>query len=378
MSKKRVSFFFLFGLFTIMCLSGQLSAEVDLSIFGYLENRFFLVNQTDVSWEEFKEKFLLGDYNRLRLNLKAKPSEKVTVNVAVDFFTFHGIMTGPLGTYGDDSGNDGLGKNTRIDLDRAFVNLYFKKFDLSVGKQRVALGISYIWAPLDVFNRVNVLEPKEEKPGVNAIKAYIPLGKRTALTAVFSPDDRLDTSSSALRLHTQLGNVDIAATAIRDGVKEQSIWGLDLRGELGIGWWLEGAYIRSGGVDDMKLVVGADYTFPLGNGLYWLNEYFYDSSGEGDRSLYDYNLVLSGERFTLGRNYLFSMFQYGVNQLLSVSLSGIVNLEDGSYTVNPSVSYDIMQNVNLSTGFYFPLGKENGEFNISKRSMFFLWLKINF
>ncbi|MCP5052531.1 MAG: hypothetical protein GY940_35510, partial [bacterium] len=70
----------------LFCMStGSLMAEMD--IFGYFENRFFLVNNTGIGWDNFKEKFKLGDYNRLRLKYKASPSKKVTVNIAVDFFS---------------------------------------------------------------------------------------------------------------------------------------------------------------------------------------------------------------------------------------------------------------------------------------------------
>ncbi|MCP5052533.1 MAG: hypothetical protein GY940_35520 [bacterium] len=191
-------------------------------------NRFFLVNNTGIGWDNFKEKFKLGDYNRLRLKYKASPSKKVTVNIAVDFFSFHGIVNSPIGTYDAETATSpGSGSDdVTMNLDRAYVNLYFKKFDVTVGKQRVALGVSYLWAPLDLFNRVN--------------------------------------------------------TVIRSGDTGTSIYGLDLRGENFVGWWLEGGYFDSPTGNDTKLVLGFDYTFPLKNGLYWLNEFYYDASGEAD------------------------------------------------------------------------------------------------
>ncbi|NIM12884.1 MAG: hypothetical protein GTO45_12225 [Candidatus Aminicenantes bacterium] len=375
---------FIFSL-TISTIFLKADSNSSTDIFGYLENRFFLVGNRDVSWDDFNEKFKLGDYNRLRLKLEASPSEKVTVNMAVDFFTFHGLMTSPLGTYGT-SGTSGTSngesnitsKDVKIDLDRAYVDLYFKHFDISIGKQRVAVGVSYLWAPLDVFNRVNILEPKEEKPGTNAFKLYIPLGSASGLTGIFSPENDFSSSKSGFRAKTQVLGVDAALTLIRWGERETSIYGLDLRGENFIGWWIEAGYFVSADKKHKKIVLGFDYTFPVNRGLYWLNEFYYDSSGEKDSSNYDFQLLFSGDRFTLGQKYFFSMLRYSFSDFLSGSFTYIGNWGDGSYILNPVVQYEISQNVLVSTGFYFPLGPENKEFTMSNRNIFFIWLKINF
>jgi hypothetical protein len=359
--------------------SGDL-LKLDFS--GYFENRFFLVNNTEVKWDDFNDKFKLGDYNRLRLKLKASPAKNVRVNVAVDFFSFHGVMTTPMGTV-DSPGDAGSGgRDVEIDLDRAYVDLYFKAFDLSIGKQRVAMGVSYLWAPLDIFNRVNVFEPKEEKPGTNAFKVYVPLGTSSSITGVFSPEEDFKGSRYGIRGKSQLGGIDLGVTLIRSGTTDTTIYGLDLRGENFVGWWVEAGYFVStlNGLTEKneKIVLGFDYTFPIKDGLYWLNEFFYDASGAKEPVDYDYQAVMSGERFTMGRTYFFSMLRYRFSDFLTGSVSYIGNWGDGSYILNPSIQYEVSQSVLVSTGFYFPMGKGSGEFNSQKRNMFFVWLKVNF
>jgi hypothetical protein len=287
-------------------------------------------------------------------------------------------MQSPLGIYGDGDGSPADDNSMLVSLDRAYIDLNLKHFDITLGKQRVAMGVSYIWAPLDIFNRVNFFEPKEEKPGANALKVYVPLGTSSSITAVFSPENDFKSSRSGIRAQTQLLGVDMALTLMEDGLRETSIYGFDLRGENFIGWWFEGGYFVDPLDDHYKIVIGFDYTFPVGNGLYWLNEYYYDSSGQEDSSLYEYELLMSGERFTLGRWYYFSMLRYQVSDFISLALSYIANWGDGSYMISPAVSYEIFQNVSLSTGFYFPLGDESGEFSVRRTDVFFIWLKINF
>ena len=92
--------------------------------------------------------------------------------------------------------------------------------------------------------------------------------------------------------------MDAALTLIREGSSNTSIYGLDLRGENFIGWWLETGYFVSPHPDntdirrdDIKLVLGFDYTFPIKRGLYWMNEFFYDSTGEEDPANYDFFLA---------------------------------------------------------------------------------------
>ncbi len=124
-----------------------------------------------------------------------------------------------------------------------------------------------------------------------------------------------------------------------------------------IGWWLGGALYNKTDNNETKLVLGFDYTIPIKKGIYWLNEFYFDSGGQYSDEPYDYSQLLTGQRFTLGRKYLFSMMRYSVNEFLSASLSYIGNLEDGSYIVYPSLAYDISQDISIATGFYFPLGK---------------------
>ena len=368
---KKVKFLAI--IISLLYFSPLVFADLDLS--GYFENRFFLIYNNSIQREN-GHTFQLGDYNRIRLKYRARPSEKVSLNLALDLFSFHGLLRSPLGTYSNpDAGN---GKSVLMDLDRAYVDIYFKKFDLTIGKQRVAMGVSYLWAPLDLFNRINLFEPKEEKPGTNAFKLYVPLGKSSGFTGVFSPDDSFKTSKSGFRLQAQLLGVDAAITMIRSGARNTSVYGLDFRGENFVGWWFEGGYFVSPAGTETKVVIGFDYTFPLKNGLYWLNELFFDSSGERNPNLYDYTILFEEERFTLGRTYCMSMLRYGLSDFVSLSLSYIANWGDGSYLISPTVQWDLFQNVSLASGLYFPMGRDNGEFKENRPDVFFLWLKINF
>jgi len=371
MAKRKILLSFLI----FLVAGNSFLFAADLETFGYYENRFFILSSGKLSLQDLSENFSLGDYNRLRLQFRSSVSENISLNLAVDFFTFHGIISSPLGVHGDSD----MSGSAHTQLDRAYIDLYFPGFDITLGKQRVAIGISHLWAPLDLFNRVNIFEPAEEKPGVNAIKVYVPIGQTSSLTGVFSPEDNFNSSKSGLRAQTQIAGVDAALTFIHWGMQNQTIYGLDLRGENFIGWWVEGGYFSSPGEKNMKLVVGFDYTFPVKGGIYWLNEFFYDESGEKDSAQYDYDRLITGESFTLAREYYFSALQYPVTGFLSLSTTYIGNWTDGSYILSPGVRYELTQNVALNIGIFFLLGKKGGEFNREgANDVFYIWLKMNF
>lgn len=360
-------------LFILLRCSSHLLADIET--FGYFENRLFILGRKNISFTNINEKLSFGDYNRLRLQFKSSVSENISLNIAIDFFTFHGVIKSPLGIYNDQADT----KPSLINLDRAYIDLYFPAFDVTVGKQRVAMGVSYIWAPLDLFNRVNIFEPKEEKPGVNALKIYIPLGKVSSLTGIFSPEDDFESSKSGLRAQTHFIGVDGALSLIYDGIKGETIYGIDLRGENIIGWWLEAGYFTSSMDDNLKIVLGFDYTFPFKRGIFWLNEFFFDESGEKDKALYDYNKLLAGERFTLGQKYYLSSLSYGFADFFSVSLTYIGNWTDGSFILSPGLQYEIAQNLSLRLGLFFLIGEKGGEFNRAEAfDIIYIWFKMHF
>jgi hypothetical protein len=362
---------YLWGL--LLFISIPISAQLDFS--GYFENRLFVLGDSNTPWKRFNEKFSLGDYNRLRLMMKNSPIADVTVHLAVDLFSFHGMIASPLG----DSSFSAQKNKIEVLPDRLFGEIHFKGFDLTVGRQRIPLGVSYLWAPLDVFGRINVFEPKEEKPGVNAVRAYVPLGSASSLTGIISPDDHFETSSAAIRTQTRIGSVDAALTLIHQGSRELTTFGLDLRGENQLGWWVEAAISRGSSFRADKLVLGLDATLPLGTrSLYWLSEFYYDSSGSTFFEGYDFPALARGERFTLARTYLLSVLRLDAGEFLGLSVSYIGNLCDGSFILTPGMAWELNQAVSFSGGLYLPFGTRESEYNRSRMTIFYLWLKINF
>jgi len=308
-----------------------------------------------------------GGYNLLKVRLSPHISEDAGLGASIAFALPYGFWPGGEGSQ----------------LDRAYLDLYFPRFDLTVGKQRISWGSSYIWAPLDAFNRINFIEPKGEREGVNAVRAYIPLGTLSGASAVFAPESNFSESRKGLRISSNVSGVDVGLSFIASG--KEWLSGVDLRGDMEIGWWCELVGLRRGDSGSFKGVLGGDYTFDIGNGLYVLSEYFHDGSGEPEKSRYEFSKL--AERNTLARDYLFSLCTYPLNGNLAISASLTLNVNDGTGIFNPYVRYGIFQDVSWTFGAYIFFGPRGGEFRpprkadpsgIMGRDMAFSWLRVDF
>ncbi len=359
----------------LLIIPAVLSGSIQFS--NYFENRFFILSSGLPVLQETQREASLSDYTRLRIQASKELATQASVHFALDFFTFHGLLRSPLGAYESQQTNQD--KRLLLALDRAHIDLYLPGFDIILGKQRLAGGVASVWTSMDIFNRINIFEPMEEKPGINALKIYVPLGKLSALTGIYALEDDLASSKSSLRAQTHFTSVDAAFTFSHETKRNRSLLGVDFRGEHVIGWWAEAGYLISPHRTDKKIVLGFDYTFPVARGIYWMTEFLYDQSGEKESSRYDYAKLRSGERYTLGRSYCYSKVTYGMPRYFSASLAYIGNWTDGSFMMSPSFLYPMSDNVSFTTGFFIPMGHKEGEMNrLESGLLFFLWLKINF
>ncbi|MFC1563382.1 hypothetical protein ACFL6G_00535 [candidate division KSB1 bacterium] len=372
------------------------SALSQLTFRGYLENRFFTtVLDNDFAFGHLKNSLRTGNYNRARIIAEKDVSEKSSITLAVDYFTYHGYMLQFLRDPGSDDANTPTTDGERISIDRAYMRLYFKRADVTIGKQLVFWGRSFLWSPFDVFNRINVLEPREEKAGINAFKIMVPTGDLSNFEAVYEVGDRIDNSRMGLRALFNWKGVEFAGTAIHNVSEyfKQDIVGLDFKTDLYVTFTGEIARysekpITAGLFETMdyyKIVLGADYSFNLGKMLLLMTEYYRDTGGAVDKDKYDFNRRLYGLSPFLGRDYLYTMAQLQYSDHLSFSLGSIFNLNDKGGLLMPGIRYSIFTDTEMTFGTYIPIADEGTEFNppdildpfnYSGNAIFYFWFKL--
>ncbi|OQX88950.1 hypothetical protein B6D60_00635 [candidate division KSB1 bacterium 4484_87] len=403
--KWRYLLFALF-LWTLPALGQQ------VEIFGYFEPQFM--------GAKIGDEFYQLSSNKLRVDLQLRTSDRVSFGANFDYITYHGKTDWDLKLFMpenvvnevSDINMFGYSFNPyhwefsdRQFLDNAFVKFSFSKFDLTVGKQQISLGTGYVWNPVDVFNRKDIVDPTYEQPGHNAIRLDIPISSKWGITSIYAPTDNWKADDLLLKLKGNLGHFDFSILGIQKQWKftdarivdfinqkfyqlptRRQILGFDFAGELfGLGVWGEAAHNRLlienddwldyekqlamtslGASLPMSLernfwewVVGADYTFD--SQTYVMAEFYQNYFAKDDYNDYRFNDWMQyymAETKTLSRDQCYTMIQHPVTDLLSASISGIYSFSDESSAVFPMIVYNLFEDVDLTFIGNFYLGKE--------------------
>ena len=143
-------------------------------------------------------------------------------------------------------------------------------------------------------------------------------------------------------MRLNVAGTDLAFTGAWRGDANQGLVGVDLRGTLGVGWWVEAAYLLGENPHE-EISIGIDYSFPiLERATVMLQYYRNGAGGTGQGGVMQ--ALQPGERdpfapFVTGRNYLLAGASLGVLPELSVSAFALQNLDDGTGMAIPTVSW---------------------------------------
>ena len=149
-----------------------------------------------------------------------------------------------------------------VDIYRAYASLYGKNAALTLGRQKLVWGTSYIFNYADVFNEINVIDPQGEKRGVNSVDLKYSLGRTFRLDGVLYQKEDEDVKKAA-RTILNLFNWEFSANYF-DTVDEAVF---EAKGNVLIGLWSQ--YVLKA----KRAVLGADYSFLInGNILYTVAE----------------------------------------------------------------------------------------------------------
>jgi len=330
-----------------------MSNHADFS--GYAETRIFLTGADSINF---------FGYSRAWLELKADADyyggqAVVDFNAAYDTAHFAGVGSG-------------------IDIARLAVWLGPENLRITAGKQRILWGVARVFRPLDIINPVNFFEPGYERPGYPAILASYAPGRLTDIRLFCQPRFYPAGNRYAGRVGTNILKNDLGLNAFYQPGDRIWIAGADLAGELLVGYWGEGTYTRDDTSGYGKLAAGMDYTFP--GMVYAMAEYFHDMNGESDPAEYDYQKLISGDRSTLGQNYLYLSLALARGLALNPGLNAVCNLDDQTGILVPQTAYQPWDNVELNFGVTVPFGSQSGEFRRTAAYglMVFVWGKVFF
>jgi len=290
------------------------------------------------------------------------------------------------------------------DVDRLNVKYTLKKFEATLGRQRINWSKNLIWNPNDIFNAYNYFDFNYvERPGSDAVLLEYYTSDFSSLQLAGKLGYRqVPTDSLSLTFKKEL---ELTAAAMYKfskwnydfqlfgGVMQTDVTaGLGWAGQIeGAGFTGEVSWFRNQGnfADTTGVVVAsiaANYTFK--NSIFIQFSGIYNSVGATEPAnasvenligsfAYVYSRNLNAKNLTPSRFDIFGQISYPATPLLSVDLASIYNPCDKSVFVGPSATYSLTNNVSLMVLGQLFWGNSYTEFG-DIGQMFFIDLKWSF
>ena len=239
-------------------------------------------------------------------------------------------------------------------IDRLYFDYTYKKIQLTIGRQRVNWGRTFIWNPNDLFNSYSFFDfDYEEKPGSDAVRLqyYPTFSSKFDVVAKLNSDKKITTAGlyQFNKINTDfqviIGYFNEEDFVVGGGFSG-SLFNGGLRGEI--------SYFRSNSnfVDTLGDVVASlayDYTFK--NSLMLQVEGLYNGFGKasGDFNLSQfYYMQLSPKSLSITEFSYVVQVSYPVNPLLNIRFSAMYNPNNNSAYFGPSFEYSLKENLELS------------------------------
>ncbi len=299
------------------------------------------------------------DYN---LELRARPELTLYLN---DRLSANLALRGQR-NWG--TGEQSLGAGD-LELDRAFLDLELGDWDLRIGRQAINFGQALIWNPVDLVDSNSPLDFDVVKEGIDALRASWALSPTAGVQALvaFPGGGTL----ALVRAEMLAGNADLGLLAAADARTDELVLGFDVKGDWGVGYWVEGTFHDlEDGEDFLRLVAGFDYSFAVRDQLYLALQAYRDESGGTGVADYDYAALGTSRRF-LARDYGSLIAGLSFNELTTLNASVIYNLDDSSFVTTVGLVRYFFDNLEVTVRASLFRGSGPGEYNPVRGSPLF-------
>lgn len=262
----------------------------------------------------------------------------------------------------------------RGEIDRAAIHAQIGAANVTVGRQAIGWGRGVLFGAIDLFAPFSPLEADREwRRGVDAVRGDVKLAERASFEGVAALGPDVDRSAFAGRLRGYAGNADVevvggrrARDVFAGAAASGAVGGAELHGEVALfrtpaeAGSVAFAEERSIG----KVVAGASYQFPVGNGLLVYGEYHYSgfgaSSAEGILPLLldpaFRERYLRGDTQVLGRHVVATLASYEWSPERTYSAQWLQSGIDGSGVVIASTTLTFSDRSSLLLDAYLPYG----------------------
>jgi len=269
-------------------------------------------------------------------------------------------------------------------LDRLVLTVQQRQCVFRIGRQAVTWGNGFLFNPMDLFNPFAPTDiEREYKIGDDMAHAQIAFGMSGDAQFLYVPRRDPSTGELSEDQDSLAGKIHFALGATEFDIMiashfEDHVIGAGCSGYWGdTAWRLDAAWTHTDEESNknnfLSLVANIDYSWVWWNkNFYGFLEGFYNGLGDDNysESIMDNDITERldrGELFTLGRYYLGGHIRMEVHPLVNIFLTVINNMDDPSGILQPSLTWDITQNLQFTCGgniFYGGRETEYGGFKI--------------
>jgi hypothetical protein len=259
-------------------------------------------------------------------------------------------------------------------IDRAWMEYSGGKWQITLGRQRVNWGMNLVWNANDLFNTFSYFDfDYEERPGCDALRVKYFANATSSAELAFKAGNTNDENTYAGLYRFLAWNYDFQFLAGQSGPDyvagmgwSGDIKGGGFRGEIS---WFIPSQGEPQSSQSVIASVSGDYTFR--NNLYLQGGFLFnsqDSIQSKGLSLFDLNLGV--KNMSLSKYAVFLQASYPVTPLFTASATSIINANDGSFYIGPTVTWSISNNIELLfTGQLF-FGDSNTEYGDTGKAVF--------
>lgn len=347
-----------------------LFALIMISLSNYAQNKIhiegYVSNMQSVMFDSFKNNWINDNLIHNRLNFKYTPTNSITF--AAEFR--NRIMTGESVKYipnyaeGIDTDKGFIDMSFNLveeqsvlinsNIDRLYFSYEKGNFNITIGRQRINWGQTFVWNPNDIFNSYSFFDfDYVEKPGSDAIRLQYYTGIAASLEAAVKINSEEEITAAGKFIFNKYNYDFQLIGGIID--EEDYVGGIGWSGNL---WQLtfrgEGSYLhpKDNFSDTTGLFIGAvgfDYMFA--NSTMISCEFLYNQqpkTTEIANFLQIYDAPQSVKNLSFTEYNIFGQITYPFNPLISGTLSSIYYPKLQGFFAGPSITFSLMNNLDFS------------------------------
>jgi len=318
------------------------------------------------SFTEIDKAWMTDNLIHNRLNFNWNINDRLTFNTQMRNRIYYGEMVTSFPQYSDiidyEKGFLDMsfmvfqGKSVFMQstFDRLYLDYNFNKIQITVGRQRINWGQTFVWNPNDLFNSYSFFDfDYEEKPGSDAVRLQFYPSYSSKLDVVVKLDHENKLTAAALYRFNKwsydlqfLGGYYAETDFVIGGGFSGSLLKGGLRGEATYFHPQENFSDTTG---TFVMSLGYDYTFA--NSLMLQFEALYNgygkSSGEFNVAEF-YFMQMSPQNLSLTEYSFMGQVSYPITPLFKAAISAMYNPNDKSVYFGPSADYSLKDNIELS------------------------------